>query len=101
MPPSTNRNHIPCKKDGWELGISEAAFYNWKSKYGCMEVAYVKRLNDIEEENNRLKKMCADLGHGQCDFKRFVHKKRLGSVSKKQLTEQISQGNCISYIDRA
>ena len=43
-----------------EHGISDATFYNWKSKYGGMEASDVKRLKDLEEENARLKKMYAD-----------------------------------------
>ena len=34
-----------------ELGISEQTFYQWKSKYGGMEFAGVKRLKQLEEEN--------------------------------------------------
>ena len=52
---------IPTKEIWRELGISEATFYNWKSKYGGMEASDVKRLKDLEEENVRLKKMYADL----------------------------------------
>jgi len=44
-----------------ELGISEATFYNWKSKYGGMEVSDVKRMKTLEEENARLKRMYANL----------------------------------------
>lgn len=44
-----------------EHGISEATFYNWKSKYGGMEASDVRRLKDLEEENAQLKKMYADL----------------------------------------
>ena len=44
-----------------EHGLSEATFYNWKSRYGGMEASDVRRLKDLEEENNRLKKMYADL----------------------------------------
>ena len=42
-------------------GISEATFYNWKSKYGGMTVSEAKRLRALEEENRRLKKLVADL----------------------------------------
>lgn len=35
-----------------EHSISEATFYNWKSKYGGMEASDVRRLKDLEEENN-------------------------------------------------
>lgn len=52
---------IPTKEICRELGISEATFYNWKSKYGGMEASDVKRLKDLEEEHARLKKMYADL----------------------------------------
>lgn len=41
-------------------GISDATFYNWRSKYGGMEVSDAKRLKDLEEENRRLKQMLAD-----------------------------------------
>jgi putative transposase len=44
-----------------EHSISEATFYNWKSKYGGMEASDVKRMKDLEEENARLKRMYANL----------------------------------------
>jgi putative transposase len=44
-----------------EHGISDATFYNWKSKYGGMEASDVKRMKDLEEENSRLKRMYANL----------------------------------------
>ena len=45
-----------------EYGIAEGTYYTWKSKHGGMEVADVKRLKELEEENRRLKQMYADLG---------------------------------------
>lgn len=41
-------------------GISDATFYNWKSKYGGMKVDELKRLRDLEQENARLKKIVAN-----------------------------------------
>ena len=41
-------------------GISEATLYNWKSKFGGMEVSDAKRLRALEDENARLKKLLAD-----------------------------------------
>lgn len=38
-----------------EAGVSEATYYNWKSKYGGMEASDIKRLKDLEDENRRLK----------------------------------------------
>ena len=40
-----------------EYGISDATYYNWKSKYGGMEASDIKRLKELEEENRRLKHM--------------------------------------------
>jgi putative transposase len=42
-------------------GISQAAYYNWKSKYGGTSVAELKRLKELEAENARLKRMYAEL----------------------------------------
>lgn len=42
-------------------GISEATFYNWRKKYGGMEASQLKKLKDLEQENQRLKRMYADL----------------------------------------
>lgn len=44
-----------------EHGISDATYYQWKSKYVGMEAADIKRLRDLEDENRKLKMMVADL----------------------------------------
>jgi putative transposase len=44
-----------------EHGISEATFYNWKSKYGGLEVNEAQRLRAMEDENRLLKTLVADL----------------------------------------
>jgi putative transposase len=45
-----------------ELSVTEATFYNWKAKYGGLEISDVKKMKfQEEEENARLKKMYADL----------------------------------------
>lgn len=41
-------------------GVSEATIYNWKSKYGGLEVSDARRLRQLEQENTRLKKLLAD-----------------------------------------
>ena len=41
-------------------GISEATLYNWRSRYGGMQVSDAKRLRSLEEENRRLKKLLAE-----------------------------------------
>ena len=44
-----------------EHQISEATYYKWKSKYGGMEAADIRRLRELEDENRRLKQKYADL----------------------------------------
>ena len=41
-------------------GISAATFYNWKAKYGGMDVSEAQRLRSLEDENRRLKKLLAE-----------------------------------------
>ena len=41
-------------------GISDATFYNWRKKYGGMDVSDAKRLKSLEDENSRLKKLLAE-----------------------------------------
>lgn len=45
-----------CRKHG----MSDAAFYKWRKKYGGMEVSEAKRLKELEAENQQLKTLLAD-----------------------------------------
>jgi putative transposase len=58
-----------------EHGISDATYYNWKTKYGGMEASDVKRLKDLEEENRRLKQMYAELSLDHKILKDIIEKK--------------------------
>ena len=51
---------IPVPELCREYGISSASFYNWRSKYGGMDVSMIVRVKELEEENRRLKKMYAE-----------------------------------------
>lgn len=46
-----------CRK----YGVSEPTVYNWKAKYGGLEVSELRRLKALEDENRRLKHLVADL----------------------------------------
>jgi len=58
-----------------EHGISDATFYNWKAKYGGMEVSDVKKMKDLEEENSRLKRIVANLTLENDAIKTVLEKK--------------------------
>jgi len=61
-----------CRK----LGITQATFYNWKKKFGGLGVSELRKLRQLEEENNQLKKLVADLS---------LDKQILQDVLKKKL----------------
>lgn len=58
-----------------EYSVSEATYYQWKSKYGGMEASDIKRLRALEEENRRLKQMYADLSLENRALKDVIAKK--------------------------
>ena len=41
-------------------GVSDATIYNWRKKYGGLEVSELRKLKTLEEENRRLQKIVAD-----------------------------------------
>jgi putative transposase len=60
-----------CRKHG----ISDATFYNWKSKYGGMSASELKRLRETEAENAKLKRMYADLALENTALRDLIEKK--------------------------
>lgn len=60
-----------CRKHG----ISEATFYNWKSKFGGMDVSDARRLKALEGENAKLKKLLADAMLDNAALKDLLSKK--------------------------
>ena len=56
-------------------GISEATLYNWKAKYGGLEVSEAKRLRALEDENGKLKRLLADAMLDNAGLKDLLSKK--------------------------
>jgi putative transposase len=56
-------------------GISEATFYNWKSKFGGMDVSEAKRLRALEGENAKLKRLLAEAMLDNVALKDLLSKK--------------------------
>ena len=44
-----------------QLGISDATYYKWRKEYGGLQVDQAKRYRQLEQENQRLRKVVADL----------------------------------------
>ena len=60
-----------CRKHG----ISDATYYNWKSKYGGMNVSDLKRIKEMEQELLQLKHMYADMALENRALKDLAEKK--------------------------
>lgn len=58
-----------------EHGISKATIYNWKAKYGGMEMNELKKYKELEEENRKLKQMYTDLALDNKMLKDILGKK--------------------------
>ena len=43
------------------IGVTEVTYYRWRKEFGGLKVDQVKRLKDLETENQRLRKAVADL----------------------------------------
>jgi putative transposase len=56
-------------------GISDATYYNWKSKYGGMSASELKRLKETEAELSQYKKMYAELARENYALKDLIEKK--------------------------
>lgn len=66
---------ISVKEISRDLGISDATFYNWKARYGGMEVSDVKKMKDMEAELSQYKKIVAELTFENRAIKSVLEKK--------------------------
>lgn len=66
---------VPVKEVCRKHGISDATYYNWKSKYGGMEVSDLRRMKELEQENYKLKRMYADMALENRALKDLIEKK--------------------------
>ena len=60
-----------CRKHG----ISDATYYNWKSKYGGMAASQLKKMKELEVELSQYKRMYAELAHENYALKDVIEKK--------------------------
>ena len=70
-----NEAGMPVVELSRKYGIGESTLYTWKSKYAGMDVAELKRLRQLEEENRRLKQMYATLSMDHDLLKEILEKK--------------------------
>jgi len=66
---------LPVKDICRQAGISSATYYQWKSKYGGLEVSELRRIKELEAENAKLKQMFAELSLDNAAMKDLIAKK--------------------------
>ena len=66
---------VSVKEISRDLGISDATFYNWKAKYGGMQLSEIARIRELEKENAELKKMYAEASIDIRALKNLIEKK--------------------------
>jgi len=66
---------VPVKDVCRKYEISDATYYNWKSKYGGMEASDLKRMKELERELSQLKRMYADMALENRALKDLIEKK--------------------------
>jgi putative transposase len=71
-----NQTGVPIPALIKKYGISQATIYNWRVKYGGLNISEIHRLNELEEENDRLKRMFADLSLENLILKGKLEKSR-------------------------
>nr|WP_175765588.1 IS3 family transposase [Burkholderia ambifaria] len=74
-----------CRKHG----ISDATFYNWRSRYGGMDVSEARRLRQLEEENQRLKRLVADQALDIQVLKDVPRKKVSSPAQRREVVQQV------------
>jgi putative transposase len=66
---------VPVKDLCRKHGISDATYYNWRSKYGGMDASDLKRMKELERELGQLKRMYADMALENRALKDLIEKK--------------------------
>nr|WP_249191835.1 IS3 family transposase [Burkholderia cenocepacia] len=76
-----------CRK----MGISDATFYNWRTKYGGLSPSELRRLKQLEEENAKLKRLVADLSLDKAMLQDVLSKKPLKPSRRRELVTDLMQ----------
>ncbi len=66
---------VPVKDICRKHGISDATYYNWKSKYGGLDASELKRAKELEQELAQMKRMYADMALENRALKDLIDRK--------------------------
>ncbi|HOT84118.1 MAG TPA: IS3 family transposase [Candidatus Defluviicoccus seviourii] len=72
-------------------GVSEATIYNWKAKYGGLEVSEAKRLRALEDENAKLKRLLAETMLDNAGLKDLLGKKMVTPAARREAVAHLQE----------
>jgi putative transposase len=82
---------VSVKEVCHQHGISRQAFYNWRKKYESMKISDVIKLNALEKENRKLKRLLSEVSFNNQILKDILKNKKLltSKDKKKTLTKLV------------
>lgn len=72
-----------------QWGISEVTYYKWRKEYGGLRVNQAKRFKEMEQENQRSRKVVADLTFDNSILKEAARGKLLRPAKKRRAIKEI------------
>lgn len=83
------------------LNVSRATLYQWKRKYGGLEISQLKKLKELEEENAKLKKMYANLALDNEILREVIEKKLWRPRLARKLRAKYQRNTTSALLGRA
>ncbi|MER8880223.1 IS3 family transposase [Mesorhizobium sp. M0684] len=77
-----------CRKHG----VSDASIYNWKARFGGIDVSEARRLKALEDENTRLKRLLADAMLDNAALKDLGGKEMVTPAAKRKAVARLKEG---------
>lgn len=72
-----NENGAPIRALVQKYGFSQATFYNWRAKYRGTTNMEIFKMNELKDENDKLKRMFAELSLENMTLKKLLERKEL------------------------
>ena len=79
----------PAAEVAREVGVSTATLYQWKAKYGGMDVSQAQEAKQLRDENTKLRKLAADLSLDKEALQSVIRKNRMELVAEKAAIERL------------
>ena len=89
-------NGVPVPELCREHGMSSASFYQWRAKFGGMDASMMARLEELEDENRRLKK-CTPRSDSSRAFSRKPSKKVVKPSRRREMAQKAVQLEALQY----